>query len=95
MRNADGLKTAPTFSAESPGVRLIATGVDWACGDGLEVAGRGEAILMVMAGRPDALNQEQAYQSAGSNTDSAASTLSSTGSNSLRPQAATIRETTG
>jgi hypothetical protein len=36
-----------------------------------------------------------AYQSAGSHTDSAASTVSSTGSSSLRPQAATIRETLG
>ncbi len=39
------------------GVRLIASDVDWAFGDGLEVAAPGEAILMAMAGRPDALNQ--------------------------------------
>ncbi|MFZ0906266.1 MAG: maleylpyruvate isomerase family mycothiol-dependent enzyme [Mycobacterium sp.] len=39
------------------GVRLIATDLDWVYGDGLEVAGPGEAILMAMAGRPDALNQ--------------------------------------
>jgi uncharacterized protein (TIGR03083 family) len=39
------------------GARLIATDLDWAYGDGLEVAGPGEAILMAMAGRPDALNQ--------------------------------------
>ncbi len=39
------------------GVRLIASDVDWAFGEGLEVAGPGEAILMAMAGRPDALNQ--------------------------------------
>ncbi len=39
------------------GVRLVAADLDWAYGDGLEVAGPGEAILMVMAGRPDALNQ--------------------------------------
>ena len=39
------------------GVRLIATDLDWAYGDGLEVAGPGEAILMAMAGRPDALNR--------------------------------------
>jgi uncharacterized protein (TIGR03083 family) len=39
------------------GVRLIATDLDWAYGDGLGVAGPGEAILTAMAGRPDALNQ--------------------------------------
>jgi uncharacterized protein (TIGR03083 family) len=39
------------------GVRLVATDLDWDYGDGLEVAGPGEAILMAMAGRPDALNQ--------------------------------------
>ena len=39
------------------GMRLIASDVDWAFGEGLEVAGPGEAILMAMAGRPDALNQ--------------------------------------
>ncbi|HEY9304202.1 MAG TPA: hypothetical protein VIO95_07925 [Mycobacterium sp.] len=39
------------------GARLIATDVDWAFGDGLEVAGPGEALLLAMAGRPDALNQ--------------------------------------
>jgi uncharacterized protein (TIGR03083 family) len=39
------------------GVRLVATDLDWDYGDGLEVAGQGEAILMAMAGRPDALNQ--------------------------------------
>ncbi len=44
---------------------------------------------------PTYLSGAEAYQSAGSNTDSAASTFSSTGSSSLRPHAATIRETTG
>lgn len=37
--------------------RLIATDIDWAYGEGLEVAGPGEALLMAMAARPDALNQ--------------------------------------
>jgi hypothetical protein len=37
----------------------------------------------------------EAYHSAGSRADSAASTVASTGSNSLMPQAATIRATTG
>jgi hypothetical protein len=39
------------------GVRLIATGVDWVYGDGPEVTGPGEALIMAMAARPDALNQ--------------------------------------
>lgn len=37
------------------GVRLIATDIDWVFGDGLEVAGPGEGLIM--AARPDALNQ--------------------------------------
>jgi uncharacterized protein (TIGR03083 family) len=37
------------------GVRLIATDVDWSHGKGPEVRGPGEALLMVIAGRPDAL----------------------------------------
>jgi uncharacterized protein (TIGR03083 family) len=37
------------------GVRLIATDLDWSYGKGPEVRGPGEALLMVMAGRPDAL----------------------------------------
>jgi uncharacterized protein (TIGR03083 family) len=39
------------------GLRLIAADLDWAYGDGLEVTGPGEALLMAMAARPDALNQ--------------------------------------
>jgi uncharacterized protein (TIGR03083 family) len=39
------------------GVRLVATDLDWAHGDGPEVRGPGEALLMAMAARPDALNQ--------------------------------------
>ena len=37
------------------GVRLVATDVDWSYGTGPEVRGPGEALLMAMAGRPDAL----------------------------------------
>jgi len=37
------------------GVRLVATDVDWSAGKGPEVRGPGEALLMVMAGRADAL----------------------------------------
>jgi len=39
------------------GVRLSATDVDWVYGDGLEVTGPAEALIMAMAARPDALNQ--------------------------------------
>jgi len=37
------------------GGRLVATDVDWSAGTGPEVRGPGEALLMVMAGRRDAL----------------------------------------
>jgi uncharacterized protein (TIGR03083 family) len=39
------------------GVRLVATDLDWTHGHGPEVNGPGEALLMTMAARPDALNQ--------------------------------------
>jgi uncharacterized protein (TIGR03083 family) len=39
------------------GVRLVATDLDWGHGDGPEVHGPGEALLMAMAARPDALSQ--------------------------------------
>jgi hypothetical protein len=39
------------------GARLVATDLDWNHGDGLEVAGPAEALLMAMAARPDAFNQ--------------------------------------
>ena len=39
------------------GVRLVATDLDWNHGDGLEVMGPAEALLMAMAARPDAFNQ--------------------------------------
>jgi uncharacterized protein (TIGR03083 family) len=39
------------------GVRLVATDLDWNHGDGLEVTGPAEALLMAMAARPDAFNQ--------------------------------------
>ncbi|BBZ14259.1 maleylpyruvate isomerase family mycothiol-dependent enzyme [Mycobacterium branderi] len=39
------------------GLRLVATDVDWSHGRGEEVSGPGEALLMAMAARPDALNQ--------------------------------------
>ena len=54
-----------TFSLEPPtlpskgnakGLRLIATDIDWTAGDGLEVTGPGEALLMAAAGRASALD---------------------------------------
>jgi uncharacterized protein (TIGR03083 family) len=39
------------------GVRLVATDLDWNHGDGLEVKGAAETLLMAMAARPDAFNQ--------------------------------------
>jgi uncharacterized protein (TIGR03083 family) len=36
-------------------VRLVATDLDWSHGDGPDVRGSGEALLMAMAARPDAL----------------------------------------
>jgi uncharacterized protein (TIGR03083 family) len=39
------------------GVRLIATDADWFYGEGPDVTGPAEALMMAMAGRPDALNQ--------------------------------------
>ncbi|WP_319455021.1 MULTISPECIES: maleylpyruvate isomerase family mycothiol-dependent enzyme [unclassified Mycobacterium] len=39
------------------GLRLTATDVAWQHGDGPEVSGTGEALLMAMTGRPDAVNE--------------------------------------
>ncbi|RDH79536.1 maleylpyruvate isomerase family mycothiol-dependent enzyme [Mycolicibacterium moriokaense] len=39
------------------GLRLTATDVDWRHGDGPEVTGCGEALLMAMTGRPDAIEE--------------------------------------
>jgi uncharacterized protein (TIGR03083 family) len=39
----------------SRGVRLIANDIDWSYGEGPEVRGPGEALLMAMAARPHAL----------------------------------------
>ena len=39
------------------GLRLRATDVAWEHGDGLEVSGSGEALLMAMAGRQEAVNE--------------------------------------
>ncbi|WP_200951166.1 MULTISPECIES: hypothetical protein [unclassified Nocardioides] len=37
------------------GLRIVATDVDWAGGSGPEVRGPGEALVMSLAGRPEAL----------------------------------------
>ncbi len=34
------------------GLRLLATDVDWSCGDGPKVAGPGRALVLAMTGRP-------------------------------------------
>lgn len=61
---ADRLRTALEFSLYAPtirgawrtrGVRLVASDSDWSHGTGAEVRGPGEALLMAMAGRRDAL----------------------------------------
>jgi uncharacterized protein (TIGR03083 family) len=53
----DFVRYAPTIRGawRARGVRLVATDVDWSYGKGAEVRGTGEALLMVMAGRADAL----------------------------------------
>jgi uncharacterized protein (TIGR03083 family) len=54
----DFARFAPTIRGawRARGVRLVATDLDWAHGNGPEVRGSGEALLMVMAGRGTALN---------------------------------------
>lgn len=61
---ADRLRVALDFARWAPlirgawrarGVRLVADDLDWAVGRGPEVRGGGEALLVVMAGRRDAL----------------------------------------
>jgi uncharacterized protein (TIGR03083 family) len=62
---AESLRTALDFSTWAPrilgglrarGLRLVATDVDWTHGNGPEVRGSGEALLMAMAGRSAALD---------------------------------------
>jgi len=51
--------SAPTLPAKknTKGLKLLATDIDWASGSGDEVSGPGEALLMAIAGRPQALAQ--------------------------------------
>ncbi|MHC1559563.1 maleylpyruvate isomerase family mycothiol-dependent enzyme [Actinomycetospora sp. C-140] len=44
-------------SVRTRGLRLVATDLDWSSGQGPEVRGPGEAVLMVAAGRRDALGE--------------------------------------
>jgi uncharacterized protein (TIGR03083 family) len=50
---------APTLPSKgnAKGLKLVATDVDWSTGEGPEVSGPGEALLMAVAGRPDALDE--------------------------------------
>jgi uncharacterized protein (TIGR03083 family) len=54
----DFARFAPTILGawRARGVRLVADDLDWSHGRGHEVRGPGEALLMVMAGRPAALD---------------------------------------
>lgn len=53
----DFTRYAPTILGawRARGLKLIADDLDWSFGSGLEVRGTGEALLMAMAGRSDAL----------------------------------------
>ena len=55
----DFARVAPPIGAfgRIRGLRLVATDVDWAAGKGVEVSGPGEALLMAMAGRGDAVGE--------------------------------------
>jgi uncharacterized protein (TIGR03083 family) len=50
---------APTLPAKknAKGLSLKATDIDWGSGQGQEVTGPGEALLMAIAGRPDPLDE--------------------------------------
>lgn len=39
------------------GLRLSASDLEWSCGSGPDLTGPGEALLMAMAGRPDAVSE--------------------------------------
>ena len=51
-----GAPTLPS-SGNSKGLRLVATDINWSSGEGPEVSGPGEALLMAVAGRPDLLEE--------------------------------------
>lgn len=49
----DTARTAPTIGAAKriKGLELVATDIEWSTGDGPEITGTGEALLMAIAGR--------------------------------------------
>lgn len=55
----DFARVAPLIrgALRTRGLHMIATDLDWSAGRGPDVTGPGEALLMAMAGRPDALPQ--------------------------------------
>lgn len=55
----DTARGAPTISGakRTKGLRLVATDIDWASGEGSEVRGAGEALLMAIAGRRGIANE--------------------------------------
>lgn len=64
---ADALRASLTFARHSPviggawrtrGLRLIATDLNWSAGHGPEVNGPGEALLLAMTGRVEAVTTE-------------------------------------
>lgn len=60
QRLVEALRFAPRARAlpaprNSRGLRFVATDVDWSHGTGPEVTGPGEALLLALAGRPQAL----------------------------------------
>ncbi len=54
---APGLNGFVGSKKRAAGLRLVATDVDWSHGDGPEVRGPGEAILLALTGRPTVLNE--------------------------------------
>lgn len=59
MLSYEELDTAPTIGALwwIRGLRLVATDLEWSAGRGAEVSGPGEALLMTLAGRGDAVDE--------------------------------------
>lgn len=64
---ADALRVSLSYARISPviggarrtrGLRLVATDMDWSAGSGAEVTGPGQALLLAMAGRIDAVRHE-------------------------------------
>jgi uncharacterized protein (TIGR03083 family) len=54
---APGIGSFVGAKKRAAGLRFVATDVDWSHGDGPEVRGGGEAILLALTGRPVALDE--------------------------------------